>query len=408
MGFRFQRRIRLIPGVRLNVSKSGLGLSLGPRGSTVSVGQSGLYGNAGLPGTGLSFRQKLNTKNNQAIRKSYRKEFENYLLSGEKFEIGVEISDNGEIAFLDKHEQPLLDEELKVLKKLAPQQLRSLLEMVVNNKNQTLKAIAQIHHSTPNSTQTVFVKFPYSEPFPELKNPVNKSFWQKIWPPSSKRIDADNAEIKTTNQQLQANWESRKAAHDKSEIERKILETDLVATDINAMIKVLEHHLAAIDWPLETDINFDFGKDFRNLIIDIEVPSPEQMPNSEWSISSSQYRVSRKKMSDAKIRIMFGHYVHGAILRIFGEIFLRLPSLEVACVSCYYDKLSTLQNISSNFFLISVIADKDRWNNLNLSNLKQIDPTQVFEQFEIRRKMTKTCIFSEIKPFSENDLEKLL
>jgi hypothetical protein len=33
MGFRWQRRIKIAPGLRLNVSKSGLGLSVDTRGA---------------------------------------------------------------------------------------------------------------------------------------------------------------------------------------------------------------------------------------------------------------------------------------------------------------------------------------------------------------------------------------
>jgi hypothetical protein len=59
MGMRFRRSIKIAPGVRLNVSKSGLSTTIGPRGATVSVGPRGVYGNVGIPGTGLSVRERL-------------------------------------------------------------------------------------------------------------------------------------------------------------------------------------------------------------------------------------------------------------------------------------------------------------------------------------------------------------
>ncbi len=55
---RFHRSIKLFPGVRLNLSKSGLGISAGPRGLKVGIDAKGRsYMNAGIPGTGLSVRQ---------------------------------------------------------------------------------------------------------------------------------------------------------------------------------------------------------------------------------------------------------------------------------------------------------------------------------------------------------------
>ena len=57
-GLRFQRRIRVLPGVHLNVSLSGVGVSVGGRGFHAGVTGSGQrYFSAGLPGTGLSVRQ---------------------------------------------------------------------------------------------------------------------------------------------------------------------------------------------------------------------------------------------------------------------------------------------------------------------------------------------------------------
>lgn len=54
MGFRFNRRIKLLPGVTLNVSKSGLSTSFGPQGAKVTLGHGKTRTTFGLPGTGLS------------------------------------------------------------------------------------------------------------------------------------------------------------------------------------------------------------------------------------------------------------------------------------------------------------------------------------------------------------------
>jgi hypothetical protein len=59
---RFQRSIKLFPGLRLNLSKSGLGISAGVRGLRLGVDSKGRsYVNAGIPGTGLSVRKYAKT-----------------------------------------------------------------------------------------------------------------------------------------------------------------------------------------------------------------------------------------------------------------------------------------------------------------------------------------------------------
>lgn len=55
MAFRFWRRVRLAPGVTLNLSKSTASLSLGPRGAKYTISPRGNRATAGLPGTGLFY-----------------------------------------------------------------------------------------------------------------------------------------------------------------------------------------------------------------------------------------------------------------------------------------------------------------------------------------------------------------
>lgn len=60
MGFRFQKRITIFPGVRINLSKSRISTSLGGKGATMNVGPDGKpMVTVGIPGTGMSYRQSL-------------------------------------------------------------------------------------------------------------------------------------------------------------------------------------------------------------------------------------------------------------------------------------------------------------------------------------------------------------
>jgi tetratricopeptide (TPR) repeat protein len=59
MGFRFGKSIRLGKLFRLNISKSGIGLSAGIKGFRVSSGSRGARVTASIPGTGVSFSQSL-------------------------------------------------------------------------------------------------------------------------------------------------------------------------------------------------------------------------------------------------------------------------------------------------------------------------------------------------------------
>lgn len=55
MGLRFRRRLKVAPGVSLNLGKRGASLSVGRRGARVTVGHGQVRETVGLPGTGLSY-----------------------------------------------------------------------------------------------------------------------------------------------------------------------------------------------------------------------------------------------------------------------------------------------------------------------------------------------------------------
>jgi Protein of unknown function (DUF4236) len=68
MGFlRFNRRIKLMPGITLNLSKKGISTSIGPKGAKITVGHGKTRMTTGLPGTGLSHTTVIKDKPAQQL-----------------------------------------------------------------------------------------------------------------------------------------------------------------------------------------------------------------------------------------------------------------------------------------------------------------------------------------------------
>jgi len=61
MGFRFRRSFKIVPGVRMNVSKTGVSTSIGKPGFTVNVRGDRVRETVGIPGTGLNYREEQRT-----------------------------------------------------------------------------------------------------------------------------------------------------------------------------------------------------------------------------------------------------------------------------------------------------------------------------------------------------------
>ena len=67
MPFRFRKRIRLLPGVWLNVGKSGVSTSVGGKGITVNLGKRGTRTTVSVPGTGLSYTNTTGSARKPAL-----------------------------------------------------------------------------------------------------------------------------------------------------------------------------------------------------------------------------------------------------------------------------------------------------------------------------------------------------
>lgn len=59
MAMRFRKSLKLAPGLRLNISKKGASVRVGPKNAGYTAGTSGQRVSASIPGTGVSFSSKV-------------------------------------------------------------------------------------------------------------------------------------------------------------------------------------------------------------------------------------------------------------------------------------------------------------------------------------------------------------
>ena len=65
MAWSFRKRIKVAPGVNVNVSKSGVSTSVGPKGAKINVGPKGSKLYTSIPGTGIYYRGTLSKTANK-------------------------------------------------------------------------------------------------------------------------------------------------------------------------------------------------------------------------------------------------------------------------------------------------------------------------------------------------------
>jgi hypothetical protein len=66
VGFRFRKSIRVLPGIKLNFSRTGISTSVGTPGAMVNFSERGTRATVGLPGSGLSYSTLLSTNKDLA------------------------------------------------------------------------------------------------------------------------------------------------------------------------------------------------------------------------------------------------------------------------------------------------------------------------------------------------------
>ncbi|MCE9663260.1 DUF4236 domain-containing protein [Halomonas sp. M5N1S17] len=410
MALRFRRRIRIAPGISLNLSKSGIGASIGPRGAKVSVGRRGVYANVGLPGTGLAYREKLNKRGGRGATSaragapSPGKALEHQLKAGGSAVARVRVED-GEVVITDDDGQPYDETELRVLRKYAGEGMRDLLQQACDRLNADLLALATVHIDTlPPRDKPVFQARAFPEPEPQRRPRLQPTLWSRIWPPAGRRLEEQNEQRAEQYARAFSEWEAAARAFNEQERQRREQETELVLTNLDAMANVLEEHLGEIPWPRETNVSFDLGDDASTIAIDIELPEEDAFPDVEYNLAAKQAKVSVKKVAATRRRMLYRDYAHGVAMRVLGEIFHRLPTVQVALVSAYMPALDAGTGQPSESYLYSVLVTKPQWREINFKALADIEPPATLEHFELRRKMTKTGVFKPIEPF---DVEAL-
>ncbi|MBB3329168.1 hypothetical protein BDK63_000004 [Halomonas campaniensis] len=406
MGFRFQRRIRLAPGVRLNLSKRGLGLSVGPRGASLSVGARGVQAHGGIPGTGLAWRERLDrasppgaSADGGTTDGGGASGLEAHLADGGELALQLEIEASGEVRYRHADGTPMSRDEVRVLRRHAEPALRAELAAHCERLNADIERLGRLHEQTPSPDEQGYEArhFPEAPPAPLVL--PEAAWWHRLWPPARQRHEAQNRQRRAAHGEAYRQWEWQKADFDAREFAREKREGEGVWQDPAAMEQTLAERLAEIDWPRETLVDFDLGEDARTIAVDIDLPGEEEMPDRLWRLPATRLRLSSRRLSATRQRKLYRDHVHGIAFRVLGAVFARLPRVEEARISGYRQVTDPATGGERDQYLFSAKVSRRQWEQIHFDRLDEVDPVQALAAFTLRRDMTRTGIFRDIEPF---------
>lgn len=387
MGFRFSKRITLLPGVRMNISGSGFGLSVGPRGASVSINRNGIFGNASLPGTGLLYRTKLSGGGSRSGSRS----------SGPASNVTVTLTEEGTLIFRDETGAELAPVHSKLFKSENASQIQQMLENSASSMNEGLGACLYIHKRTTPLGASIPLPAEFDGSYkPRPAQPLKVGLFDRLLG-KTQRIEAHNQERQQAYQTALAEWKTEYVEYSESRAHILHAMTLVGSNDVKAMEVVADYLLNRITWPRVTNIGFGISECGRVVGIDLDLPDEDEVPSISASVGRD--RLSIKKRTDAQMRRDFVTLAYGSVFRVAGELFAGLPTIKKVVISSYVQRQCQGTAQQKDEYVMSSIIDRDGWEQIDFNELDAIDPAAAIGMFELRVKTDRTARLQEITPF---------
>jgi hypothetical protein len=437
MAYRFRKSVKLIPGVRVNFGLHGGSVTVRPRGSSINIGKNGVYSNVGIPGTGISKRSKIIGNSTQDANYSNSPSRQSANPNLVQMKVQLSLQDDGSVQFKDENGDIIDDYYVAQAKRQAKQVFYNWLEENCAEINQKTNDIINIHLSSPSPdsvitfTQTPYPETPPIEPssvFPDVMPvpPIPKpyGFLAKKITFFRKQVDKKNTKMQLEFQRIKTAWEEKKKAfeidysnkmieyhhildeyklvlakfNEEQEKRRKFIEEDRLK-DPQAMQEFLTETFQNIEWPRETNVSFEVSKDGKNVILDVDLPEIEDLPDKQAVVSRRDFRLLYKDISETNKRKNYFTHIHAIGFRIIGEVFVALPTVEQVTLSGYSQRLDSKTGRNTDEYLYSIKVAREKWESIDFSNLQLIDVAECFCLFKLVRNAAKTGVMTPIEPF---------
>jgi len=396
MGFRFSKRITIVPGVRLNISGSGVSASVGPRGLSMTMGRNGTFLNAGLPGTGLSYRQRIDSPTRGSSQSSP---------AGSEYsgQVKVKVTDGGSLLITDMDDNELSPAIVKRVKSEMADSIQKLLEKTADKINRDLDDCLGVHLLTPHPGSMPVVPGPFAIEEPHRPSLQVPGLMDRMLLRSGKmERDAEAADLQY-RQDMSA-WQITRDAHEleRTEIEKAFR---LAARGFSAqMEKALDYVLSGIAWPKETQVGYAFSQDVTGVALDVDLPDEGDVPR-RVAEARGNGKLTFKTRTDAQVRRDFVALCYGSLFRVVGEVFALLPGIQKVLVSGYIQRDNATNGAIDEHYVISVLVTRSHWDSLDFNRLEAIDPASTLNACGALVKLDRSARFVEISPMKMSSLD---
>lgn len=153
--------------------------------------------------------------------------------------------------------------------------------------------------------------------------------------------------------------------------------------------------LSELEVPFVFTASFEYDAPSRALMLDVDLPEIEDVPDEETSISSAG-RASSKRISAREAHAHYRTCVFSLCLALADRIFCRLPGLAHIVLSGYTQRRNSAGDLV-DVYIVSIRFERDGLAGKDLSSVD--DPEAFCMEFENRCSTTSTGLFRKIVPY---------
>ena len=344
MGLNFRKSISIFPGVKLNLSKSGVSCSFGKKGLRQTISSTGRTNTTiGIPGTGVYYTKQCNVKKLANIVTGKGKK----AAKAAKGAKGAKAAAAGGGA-------------------VAAAGAAGAVAGGTNNEE--LEAILE------ENRQKVAE---YQEYVESIKSVHKMSDGIVDWEAVNKGEVPSNI---VTGSEEYKEWMNLKEFSD-----------SVLNGDIDSYFNIIDE-FKPFDDLLEFGSNFQVGTDSGDKIeVEFAVKSDEVIPTTELVLTSTG-KLSEKDLSKSAYYDLMQDYVCSTTIRVARDAFALLP-VDTVIVHAVDNILNTATGFEEEMTLLSVKFDREHLMALNMS---MIDPSDAISNFESNMRFKKTSGFEPV------------
>lgn len=425
----YRKRVKLVKGVHLNLSGSGVGLGFSPvEGLSFSMNNKGVYRNVSLSGTGLYKRTKISSiprNGSVPISQEYDDiHYEVALFVDDEGKINTRIIGDGE-EITDENELRRLKrrEDIKAMISQAQYMMKDKVDDVTSEFIEIYK-----HTESPVSESTVMEKMNQLKYEPEVPIPfdvaepdemsVRASLEEEakerissilFWTVGNKRHEYVEAKLEQTLSRKHDEWERNKAEHELAEKERitgincskkydydsqmAAYETFLNGDDAAVSVQI-DASLSALELPCEFAVDYDLDVMSGTARLNLDLPEIEDIPSKKASILANG-KVSVKDKTKKELAEDYATCVTGLAFFFSGMLFNISSRINYIEVAGYTQRLDGKTGEITDQYIYAVRFDRKTFSGLKFGS---IVPYESFELFPHVMDLTKQMVFKTVVP----------